>query len=84
MYQELIGQQVSVICAMHSEHALEYFGVLEAEDEKGIKLSNVTIRGIVPRMQTNMWGAKSAAWSDIHTGMAKTIVNKDHIISCSH
>ncbi len=84
MHKDLLGKQVSVICALHAESSLEYFGVLEAEDEKNIALSNVTIRGLVPRMQKSIWGENSASWSDIHTALAKTIINKDQIVSVSH
>ena len=79
MYNDFIGNSVTVLVATKGDTVLEYVGILQGEDEKNIILQEVSIGTMLMNIQRGIFGGNVAQYK---TNVAKVIINKEFIISC--
>ena len=58
---------------------LEYSGVLVSEDDKSLKLENVSISTAILSFQRNMFGNINSYKDNI----SEIVVNKEFVVSCN-
>lgn len=80
MYNSFINKEVTVIVASRADSILEYNGLLCEENEKTIKLRNVSINLAMLNFQKNLFGSNMG---DYYENIEEMIINKDYIISCN-
>lgn len=80
MYNSFINKEVTVIVASRADSILEYNGLLCEENEKTIKLKNVSINLAMLNFQKNLFGSNMG---DYYENIEEMIINKDYIISCN-
>ncbi len=80
MYKELIGKKVTIIVSTRGEAVFEYQGVLAAEDENNIALTEVKISYLMTEFTKNIFGSNMANYKEENLG--RIILNKKYIISC--
>lgn len=80
MYSSMIGEVVTVVVSSRSDHLLEYVGILKAEDDQSIELTNVDISYLMLNFQKGFFGGNINKYKD---NLEKVIINKRYIVSCN-
>ena len=81
MYEEFIGKKVLVVVTTKSDRVMEYNGILNSEDEKCIRLNDVSISMQLTNMQSSIFGRQPTSFYD--NSMPSAIINKEYITDIS-
>lgn len=83
MYNNLIGEKITIIVSTRGEHLLEYTGTLLSENEEALELANVEIKYFMIAefaIHKQMFGD---AYNKGRNNIERLVLNKRHIISCN-
>jgi len=79
MYKSLIGSRVSIFVSSRGDNLMEYVGVMSAENDEAVELTNVNISYLMLNFQKGIFGNNINVYK---TNVSKVIINKKYIISC--
>ncbi len=80
MYNNLIGEKVTIVVSSRSDNLLEYIGVLSSESDDVVELKNVDISYLMLNFQRGIFGGNINKYKE---NLEKVIINKRYIISCN-
>ena len=79
MYNDLIGEKVTVVVSSRSDNLLEYIGTLTSETVDAIILKNVDISYLMLNFQRGILGGNINKYKE---NLDTVVINKRYIISC--
>ena len=80
MFNDFIGQVVTVIVSSRADSLLEYTGVLQSENDETIVLSGVNISYLLANIQKGVFGDSATR---LKVNLDRVIINKQFIVSCN-
>ncbi|MGI6608229.1 MAG: hypothetical protein ACOX1F_04535 [Erysipelotrichaceae bacterium] len=80
MFRNFIGEKVTVIISSRGDNLLEYIGILEAETENSILMSDVNISYLMLNFQKGFFAGNNM--NMYKENISRVIINKKYIISC--
>lgn len=79
MYKDLIGKKVLVIVSTRADRVMDYEGFVCSEDDKCLKLRDLSINIQLSNMQTSIFGHQTGSFYE--STLSSAIINKDYIVS---
>lgn len=80
MFKDLINLEVEIIVSSRAETLLEYSGVLCEENDRFVKLKDVSINFAMLNFQKNIFGGNMNIYKQ---NIGEVILNKEYVISCN-